>query len=266
MKQQVAACKSTVKLPRGFKGRERRFNMQVSVLMSAFDDEFDESLIKNVVTYVKLLPAGDSSIIDKTIFAAQMIEVFGISNIFVIDQMYRAAGRGSSAGRGVTIVEYCRLLCIFMSKDGGKKSDFAFDVYDALHSGCISRKEITLYMRNQDLGRVAENMNDDEDAEDGIQFLVQTVMEALDIDGNDCVDREEFQIKTKDDNLMRECLGACLPDVLKVKEFREMLENKTTFQIMQTHRYERRKNLRHQTVAEKESYIQSLYPVTLELQ
>ena len=58
----------------------------------------------------------------------------------------------------------------------------------------------------------------------------------------------------------------CLPDADKVLDLREMLEGKTTFQVKQAYRFERRRMLRYQVLKDNDSYIQSLYPVTLELE
>ena len=99
-----------------------------------------------------------------------------------------------------------------------------------------------------------------------MDYLVTAIMEVVDEDGNDNVDREEFRDLTKKEILLQQFLGTCLPDADKVIEFRKMLEGKTTYQIMQTYRYERRRMLRYQVLQESENYIQSLYPVTLELE
>ncbi|XP_074430776.1 calaxin isoform X1 [Larus michahellis] len=96
-----------------------------------------------------------------------------------------------------------------------------FEVYDLNGDGYISREEMFQMLKNSLLKQPSE-----EDPDEGIKDLVDIALKKMDYDHDGKLSFMDFEKAVKDENLLLEAFGPCLPDLkssmaFEQKTFRE---------------------------------------------
>ncbi|XP_057288713.1 calaxin isoform X2 [Pezoporus wallicus] len=96
-----------------------------------------------------------------------------------------------------------------------------FEVYDLNGDGYISREEMFQMLKNCLLKQPSE-----EDPDEGIKDLVDIAMKKMDYDHDGKLSFKDFEKAVRDENLLLEAFGPCLPDIksrmaFEQKTFRE---------------------------------------------
>ncbi|GFO37811.1 EF-hand calcium-binding domain-containing protein 1 [Plakobranchus ocellatus] len=97
-----------------------------------------------------------------------------------------------------------------------------FQVYDLNSDGYISREEMFHLLKSTLVKQSTE-----EDPDEGVKDLVETALKKLDCDHDGRVSFPDFQQAVRQDTLMLECLGNCLPNQVAKKEFLEIIRGET---------------------------------------
>ncbi|XP_035401304.1 calaxin isoform X2 [Cygnus atratus] len=83
-----------------------------------------------------------------------------------------------------------------------------FEVYDLNGDGYISREEMFQMLKNSLLKQPSE-----EDPDEGIKDLVDIALKKMDYDHDGKLSFADFEKAVRDDNLLLEAFGPCLPDI-----------------------------------------------------
>ncbi|XP_006114536.1 calaxin isoform X2 [Pelodiscus sinensis] len=83
-----------------------------------------------------------------------------------------------------------------------------FEVYDLNGDGYISREEMFHMLKNSLLKQPSE-----EDPDEGIKDLVEITLKKMDYDHDGKLSYTDFEKAVRDENLLLEAFGPCLPDM-----------------------------------------------------
>ncbi|XP_042328609.1 EF-hand calcium-binding domain-containing protein 1 isoform X3 [Sceloporus undulatus] len=83
-----------------------------------------------------------------------------------------------------------------------------FEVYDLNSDGYISREEMFHMLKNSLLKQPSE-----EDPDEGIKDLVEITLKKMDYDHDGKLSYVDFEKAVRDENLLLEAFGPCLPDM-----------------------------------------------------
>ncbi|KAM4686212.1 calaxin isoform 2-T2 [Amazona ochrocephala] len=91
-----------------------------------------------------------------------------------------------------------------------------FEVYDLNGDGYISREEMFQMLKNCLLKQPSE-----EDPDEGIKDLVDIAMKKMDYDHDGKLSFKDFEKAVRDENLLLEAFGPCLPDIKRRMAFEQ---------------------------------------------
>ncbi|XP_054847924.1 calaxin isoform X3 [Eublepharis macularius] len=83
-----------------------------------------------------------------------------------------------------------------------------FDVYDLNSDGYVSREEMFHMLKNSLLKQPSE-----EDPDEGIKDLVEITLKKMDYDHDGKLSYADFEKAVREENLLLEAFGPCLPDM-----------------------------------------------------
>lgn len=175
-----------------------------------------ESVVQNIVIYASSLPKNGSDTIERLVFTAQLLRKFNIEDRFMIDRMYHIIGKEEK----VSIEDFARLICTFLTENLDLQINFVFSIYDLNSDGllCVGMDLYNL------LHPVAIKMSpDDEDIKDIISDLTNYILKMFNIYHDRSVGIEEFREKVKEDGLLIHVLGRCLPYTHDIDLFKQKL-------------------------------------------
>ncbi|XP_048366335.1 calaxin isoform X3 [Sphaerodactylus townsendi] len=108
----------------------------------------------------------------------------------------------------VSVTEWVEGLSIFLRGTLEEKIKYCFDVYDLNSDGYISREEMFHMLKNSLLKQPSE-----EDPDEGIKDLVEITLKKMDYDHDGKLSYTDFEKAVRDENLLLEAFGPCLPDM-----------------------------------------------------
>ena len=248
-----------------FKLREKNHSI-VERLMIKFG-LYQERVVKNIVVYTKSLVVPQTSVIDMNTFTAQMIDTFGISDMFIIERIF-----SSNQTKYVDVLEveeYASVICTFATPILSFKSRFAFNIYDLDEDGKIEIQEFRQFLRPciQNVFDDGQSPDDFHESSNKNYFaaedeLATTVLKLFGKPPGGHVSRIDFYNTVKKEEMLLQCLGQCLPVSTKMSAFMEIIENKNSDEITNHYANERNRCLREP--ADAEFNQESLYPIVLE--
>ncbi|KAH9488332.1 hypothetical protein Btru_063733 [Bulinus truncatus] len=215
-------------------------------------------LIENIIQYAKQLTKDDHGEIDSVIFMSQMAKQFEIYSSTLLLSMYESLKKPKSTG--VSLEEFCKCLCIFLSDRIDIKADFVFRVYDYNKDGILNKYEV------QTLLKPCMEAQEHDEAEESVRELTDLVFKMLNKDGDGNVHMEEFRKLVKNNSTYIELLGRCLPSEKSLQRFIGRLSGKTPYEVRAEFSQEKYETLdgikRVNGSIKKES---KLYPVILDM-
>ncbi|XP_061324461.1 calaxin isoform X2 [Pezoporus flaviventris] len=121
----------------------------------------------------------------------------------------------------ISATEWVEGLSVFLRGTLEEKIEYCFEVYDLNGDGYISREEMFQMLKNCLLKQPSE-----EDPDEGIKDLVDIAMKKMDYDHDGKLSFKDFEKAVRDENLLLEAFGPCLPDIksrmaFEQKTFRE---------------------------------------------
>ncbi|KAJ8314060.1 hypothetical protein KUTeg_008621 [Tegillarca granosa] len=101
-----------------------------------------------------------------------------------------------------------------------EQQKFCFAVYDLNNDGFVSREEMFHFLKNT---LVVQQM--DEDPDEGIKELVEFALKKMDQDHDGKLSFSDYKETLKEDDLLKEFLGACIPDAKTKESFLQTISN-----------------------------------------
>ncbi|KAH1177917.1 EF-hand calcium-binding domain-containing protein 1 isoform X2 [Mauremys mutica] len=179
-----------------------------------------ECLIKLFHTLV-VEPSDRHAIIglDRNMFRNILHVTFGMTDDMIMDRVFRAFDTDNDSC--VSVTEWVEGLSIFLRGTLEEKMKYCFEVYDLNGDGYISREEMFHMLKNSLLKQPSE-----EDPDEGIKDLVEITLKKMDYDHDGKLSYTDFEKAVRDENLLLEAFGPCLPDIkssmaFEMQAFRE---------------------------------------------
>ncbi|KAF2906151.1 hypothetical protein ILUMI_00024 [Ignelater luminosus] len=111
----------------------------------------------------------------------------------------------------MAIENWVRGMALFLRGTFEEKVWHCFNVYDMYADGCINKDRMVNLMSGSVIG--------EEDTEDVVKDLVDIIIKKLDVDRDGKITYEDFKQCIKQQPLLMECLGQCLPTRLAATAF-----------------------------------------------
>ncbi|NXU19962.1 EFCB1 protein, partial [Pardalotus punctatus] len=138
---------------------------------------------------------------DRIVFRDALHSAFGMTDDVVLDRVFSTFDTHNK-GR-ISVVEWVEGLAVLLRGTLEEKMKYCFKVYDLNGDGYISREEMFQMLKNSLLIQPA-----DEEPDEGIKDLVE-----IDHDHDGKLSFEDFEKAVRDESLLLEAFGPCLPDI-----------------------------------------------------
>ncbi|NXU43790.1 EFCB1 protein, partial [Drymodes brunneopygia] len=143
---------------------------------------------------------------DRTVFRDTLHSAFGMTDDVVLDRVFSTFDKGNNGF--ITVVEWVEGLAVLLRGTLEEKMKYCFAVYDLNGDGYISREEMFQMLKNSLLIQSA-----DEEPDEGIKDLVEIALKKMDYDHDGKLSFEDFETAVREENLLLEAFGPCLPDI-----------------------------------------------------
>ncbi|NXO67725.1 EFCB1 protein, partial [Phainopepla nitens] len=143
---------------------------------------------------------------NRTVFRDILYSAFGMTDDVVLDRVFSTFDRDNDGC--ITVVEWVEGLAVLLRGTLEEKMKHCFAVYDLNGDGYISREEMFQMLKNSLLIQSA-----DEEPEEGVKDLVEIALKKMDHDHDGKLSFTDFEKAVRDENLLLEAFGPCLPDI-----------------------------------------------------
>ncbi|NXW86344.1 EFCB1 protein, partial [Alopecoenas beccarii] len=141
--------------------------------------------------------------LDRNMFRDTLHSAFGMTDDMMMDRVFRIFDTAYDSY--ISVVEWVEGLSIFLRGTLDERIKFCFEVYDLNGDGYISREEMFQMLKNSLLKQPSE-----EDPDEGIKDLVDIALKKM---ANGKLSFADFEKAVRDENLLLEAFGPCLPDI-----------------------------------------------------
>uniref|UniRef100_U3K776 EF-hand domain-containing protein n=1 Tax=Ficedula albicollis TaxID=59894 RepID=U3K776_FICAL len=122
----------------------------------------------------------------------------------------------------ITVVEWVEGLAVLLRGTLEEKMKLCFTVYDLNGDGYISKEEMFQMLKNSLLIQPA-----DEEPDEGVKDLVEIALKKMDHDHDGKLSFTDFEKAVRDENLLLEAFGPCLPDIKSSISFEQKIFRET---------------------------------------
>ncbi|NXU52813.1 EFCB1 protein, partial [Turnix velox] len=149
---------------------------------------------------------------DRNMFRDTLHNAFGMTDDMLMDRVFRAFDRDND--NRISVVEWVEGLSVFLRGTLEERIKYCFEVYDLNGDGYISRDEMFQMLKNSLVKEPSE-----EDPDEGIKDLVDIALKKMasnlliDHDHDGKISFMDFKKAVRDENLLLEAFGPCLPDL-----------------------------------------------------
>ncbi|OWF42597.1 EF-hand calcium-binding domain-containing protein 1-like [Mizuhopecten yessoensis] len=181
-----------------------------------------ECLLKMFRVYDTKLKNIEKFRVEKSKFRYMLQAVFCLTDDILMDRVFRAFDTDSDGS--ICEEEWVIGFSVFLSKDvDDRKTKFVFRAYDLKDEGYITREAMFYFLKNCLVKTPTE-----EDPDEGPKELVEILLKILDLDRDGRVSYDEFATGVKEDPMLLESLGRCLPEQQYVDQFYSFLSGDKT--------------------------------------
>lgn len=142
---------------------------------------------------------------------------FDMTDDILMDRVFRVFDKDSDGI--INMEEWVKGMSTFLRGSLEEKIKFTFNVYDINSDGFISREEMF-----QMLKHCIKKPNNEEDPDEGVKELVDNVLKKMDHDHDGRISVEDFEKSIRDDSLLLEAFGPCLPSDEQAEQYLELLQ------------------------------------------
>ncbi|XP_029444734.1 EF-hand calcium-binding domain-containing protein 1 isoform X2 [Rhinatrema bivittatum] len=144
--------------------------------------------------------------LDRNKFRNMLHNTFEMTDDMIMDRVFRAFDKDNDSY--ISVTEWVEGLAVFLRGTLDEKIRYCFEVYDLNNDGYITREEMFHMLKNCLLKHPTE-----EDPDEGVKDLVEITLKKMDYDHDGKLSYEDFEKAVKEENLLLEAFGPCLPDV-----------------------------------------------------
>ncbi|XP_033231695.1 uncharacterized protein LOC117182699 [Belonocnema kinseyi] len=157
------------------------------------------------------LPAVEG--IDRSIFRELLHNTFDvITEDTIIERMFVYWDKDSEGA--IRLEHWIMGLDVFLRGNQREKITFCFKVYDLNSDGYITKDEIFQLFKNCLIKQPGE-----EDPDEGVRDLSELALKKLDVDHDGKISFEDYEATVKEEPLLLEAFGQCLPTIESVAAF-----------------------------------------------
>ncbi|NXB97374.1 EFCB1 protein, partial [Vidua chalybeata] len=155
---------------------------------------------------------------DRTVFRDTLYNAFGMTDDVVLDRVFSTFDKDNSGC--ITVAEWVEGLAVLLRGTLEEKMKYCFAVYDLNGDGYISKEEMFQMLKHSLLIQPA-----DEEPDEGVKDLVEIALKKMastyllvpfllqDHDRDGKLSFMDFEKAVRDENLLLEAFGPCLPDI-----------------------------------------------------
>ncbi|XP_007938045.1 EF-hand calcium-binding domain-containing protein 1-like [Orycteropus afer afer] len=148
--------------------------------------------------------------LDRSAFRGILHSVFGMTDDMLMDRVFFAFDKDGDSH--INVNEWVKGLSLFLRGTFEEKLKFCFEVYYFNGDGYISREEIFDMLKNS-----LHHQSSEEETDEGIKELVEITMRKMDYDNDGKISFADFERAVKEDTLLLEVFGPCLPEAQVVR-------------------------------------------------
>ncbi|XP_033762067.1 EF-hand calcium-binding domain-containing protein 1-like [Pecten maximus] len=168
--------------------------------------------------YATEVKNADKPQVDKSKFRDMLQAEFSLTDNVLMDRVFQAFDMDRDTV--INEEEWVVGFSVYLSKElDEKKLKFMFRVYDFKDEGSITRESMFYFLKDSFVWTVIS----EEDADEAPKDLVEIVLKKMDLDKDQRVSYEDFAKVVKEEPLLLEFLGQCLPEAQCVDRFCTLL-------------------------------------------
>ncbi|XP_060949332.1 calaxin-like [Limanda limanda] len=157
--------------------------------------------------------------LDRSRFRTLLYNMFGMTDDMIMDGVFRTFDKDNDSF--VNEKEWVEGLCIFLRGTLDEKIKYCFNVYDLNSDSYISREEMFQMLKDSLIRQPSE-----EDPDEGVKELVEMTLKKMDYDHDGRLSFDDFKKAVKEENLLLEAFGTCLPDATNIEKFEQQVFQK----------------------------------------
>ncbi|XP_023363275.1 EF-hand calcium-binding domain-containing protein 1 [Otolemur garnettii] len=150
--------------------------------------------------------------LDCNTFRAILHSMFGMTDDMLMNRVFFAFDKDND--NYINVKEWVKGLSVFLRGTFEEKLKFCFEVYYLDGDGYISREEIFNILKDS-----LHQQSSEEETDEGIHELVDIAMKKMDYDKDGKISFADFEKAVREDRLLLEVFGPCLPEAKKCFDF-----------------------------------------------
>lgn len=180
---------------------------------------FKKHEIEKLISMYGELASSPSKKLDRVKFRDLLHQHFDMTDDILLDRVFRAFDQDSD--NYISPEEWVTGLSTFINDQSVLDDNvikFCFIVYDLNGDGYISREEMFQLLKNSIV-----KQQSDEDSDENIKELVELILKKMDHDHDSRLSLSDFTTSVKQEPLLLEAFGKCLPSQKKKSCFRTLI-------------------------------------------
>ncbi|XP_009084197.3 calaxin [Serinus canaria] len=157
---------------------------------------------------------------DRTVFRDTLYNAFGMTDDAVLDRVFSTFDKDNTGC--ITVEEWVEGLAVLLRGTLEEKMKYCFAIYDLNGDGYISKEEMFQMLKHSLLIQPA-----DEEPDEGVKDLVEIALKKMDYDHDGKLSFTDFEKAVRDENLLLEAFGPCLPDIKSSMSFEQKIFRET---------------------------------------
>ncbi|XP_065804106.1 calaxin isoform X2 [Labrus bergylta] len=154
--------------------------------------------------------------LDRGRFRSILHDMFGMTDYMIMDGVFRTFDKDNDGS--VSVKEWIEGLSVFLRGTLEEKIKYCFQVYDLNGDNYISKEEMFQLLKNS-----LNRQPTEEDPDEGIKDLVEITLKKMDHDHDGRLSFADFEKAVREENLLLEGFGICLPDNTSIETYERHL-------------------------------------------
>ncbi|XP_054997302.1 calaxin-like [Sorex araneus] len=172
-----------------------------------------ECLVKLFHSFVKSNDVRPDIVgLDRVAFRRILHSIFGMTDDNLMNRVFFAFDKDKD--NFINVKEWVKGLSVFLRGTFEEKLKFCFEAYYLNGDGYISREQIFDMLKNS-----LNQLSNEEESYEGIEELVDITLKKMDYDNDGKISFADFEKAVKEERLLLEVFGPCLPEAKNCLEF-----------------------------------------------